>query len=408
LDPLSYLFSLEQFGIKFGLDNIRALLARLGDPQRAFRSIHIAGTNGKGSVTAMIDAVLGRAGHASARFTSPHLVDLSERFVIRGTPVAADEMLRAAGDVRDAIEALLADGTFSARPTFFEATTAMAFDLFRRANVELAVVEVGLGGRLDSTNVIDPIVTAITSIDFDHQQYLGDTLPAIAAEKAGIIKPGVPVIVGNIAPEPFAVIERTAHERGAELIRAGVPGPDYGSIRLGLRGDHQIGNAAVAIRVLETLERLGITIGRAAIVDGLTNVTWPGRLDHRMLAGGREIILDAAHNPAGASALASYLHGLGAPKPALVFGAMRDKDVDGMLMVLLPAVERVIVTRPSNPRAADPSALAARIRELAPALPVETVEAPRDAVDAATRWHSRVVVAGSIFLLGDVLQGLGA
>jgi dihydrofolate synthase/folylpolyglutamate synthase len=408
LDSLSYLFSLEQFGIKFGLASIRALLARLGNPDHAFRSIHVAGTNGKGSVTAMVDSVLRRAGHRSARYTSPHLIDLSERFVVDGRAVTTAEMARAAGDVRQAIDAAIADGTLSTKPTFFEATTAMAFDMFRRAGVEFAVVEVGLGGRLDSTNVIDPIVTAITSIDFDHQQYLGNTLAEIAGEKAGIIKPGVPVVVGDVTPDAFAVIERIARERGAALIRAEAAARDYGPIRLGLRGEHQRANAQVAMRVLETLERIGVTIGTEAIVDGLTNVTWPGRLDHRTLSNGREIVLDAAHNPAGASALASYLRALGGPPPTLVFGAMRDKDVDGMLRVLLPAVGRVIVTRPSNPRAADPEGLAARIRALQPSLAVEVVASPGDAVAWAARTFALVVVAGSIFLLGDVMREIGA
>ncbi len=408
MDPLSYLFSLEQFGIKFGLDNIRALLARMGDPQRAFRSIHVAGTNGKGSVTAMVDTVLRCAGHTSARFTSPHLVDLSERFVVNGQPAAAPEMQRAAAGVQAAIEASLADGTLQARPTFFEATTAMAFDMFRRAGVEFAVIEVGLGGRLDSTNVIEPVATAITSIDFDHQQYLGNTLAEIAGEKAGIIKPGVPVIVGDLAPEAFAVIEQVARERRAELIRSSGPGREYGPITLGLKGAHQLANARVAMRVLETLERLGVTIGAKAIVDGLTTVRWPGRLDHRTLPDGREIIFDAAHNPAGAAALASYLRTLGGAKPALVFGAMRDKDVDGMLAILLPAVDRVVVTRPSSPRAADPDALAARVRAIDPSIAVEVVASPADAVALASAGSKFVVVAGSIFLLGDVMQRLGA
>ena len=409
MEPLAYLFSLEQFGIKFGLDSIRALLARLGNPDHAFRSIHVAGTNGKGSVTSMVDAVLRRAGHTSARYTSPHLVDLSERFVINGQPVTPAELKRAASDVRDAIEAAIADGILSAKPTFFEATTAMAFDMFRRAGVEFAVIEVGLGGRLDSTNVIDPIVTAVTSIDFDHQQYLGNTLAEIAGEKAGIIKPGVPVVVGDLVPEAFAVIERISRERDAELIRAGAAGGrDYGPIRLGLRGAHQTGNAKVAMRVLETIERTGVAIPASAIVEGLTTVTWPGRLEHRTLANGREIILDAAHNPAGAAALASYLHSLGGPKPTLVFGAMRDKDLNGMLTVLLPAFGRMIVTRPSNPRAADPEELAARVRSIAPALPVEIVGAPAAALAAATTTPPLVVVAGSIFLLGDVIREMSA
>jgi dihydrofolate synthase/folylpolyglutamate synthase len=407
VEPLAYLNSLEQFGIKFGLDNIRALLARLGHPDRAFRSIHIAGTNGKGSVTAMVDAVLRRAGHRCARYTSPHLIDLSERFVVDGRPVDAHELRQAAENAQRAIESALADGTLPAKPTFFEATTAMAFDIFCRARVEFAVIEVGLGGRLDSTNVIDPVVTAITSIDFDHQKYLGDTLADIAREKAGIVKRGVPVVVGDMTAEAFEVIERIARERGAELIRADAPGRDYGAIRLGLRGAHQAANARVAMRVLETLERLGVTIGAEAIIDGLTNVTWPGRLDHRMVAGGGEIILDAAHNPAGAAALASYLRTLGGPKPTLVFAAMRDKDVAGMLKVLLPAIARVIVTRPSNPRAADPEELASRIRAVDSTLPVDIVTPPGAAVVEATGRSRLVVVAGSIFLLGDVMQELG-
>jgi dihydrofolate synthase/folylpolyglutamate synthase len=408
LDPLAYLFSLEQFGIKFGLDNIRALLARLGNPQQDFRSIQIAGTNGKGSVTAMVDEVLRRAGYRSARYTSPHLVDLSERFVIDGRPVDADAMRRSAAGVQRIIETLIADGTLSGTPTFFEATTAMAFDLFRNARVEFAVVEVGLGGRLDSTNVVEPVVTAITSVDFDHQQYLGNTLADIAAEKAGIIKPGVPVVVGDVAPAAYAVIERVAREREAAIIRADQGGRDVGPLRIGLLGEHQQANAKVALRLLETLDKTGVRIGRDAIVDGLANVRWPGRLDRRSLAGGHELILDAAHNPAGARALASYLHGLGSPKPTLVFGAMRDKDVEGMLAVLLPEVGRVIVTKPSNPRAADPDELAARIRSAAPSLDVSVVATPRAAVANATRSSTLTVIAGSIFLLGDVMQEIGA
>ena len=182
-DPLSYLFGLGQFGIKFGLQNMFAIVGRLGHPERTFRSVHIAGTNGKGSVTAMVDAGLRAAGHRSARYTSPHLVDLTERFVIDGQAVAEDRMIAAVADVRAAIEELLAEGVLQAHPTFFEVTTAVAFELFRRAAVDIAVIEVGLGGRLDATNVIDPVMTAITSIAFDHQQYLGPSLADIAGGK---------------------------------------------------------------------------------------------------------------------------------------------------------------------------------------------------------------------------------
>ncbi len=429
MDHLAYLFRLEQFGIKFGLESIETLLARLGHPERTFRSVHVAGTNGKGSVTAMVDTALGRAGYRSARYTSPHLIDLSERFVVDGRPVDAAAMRSAAGDVREAIERLRAEGALQAPPTFFEATTALAFELFRRAHVQVAAVEVGLGGRLDSTNVIRPVVSAITSIDFDHQQYLGSTLGEIAAEKAGIIKPGVPVIVGDVGPEAWDVIARVAGDRGAELIRAGdgvdatrlVPGAagdnlfrlrtparDYGTVRLALRGAHQIANAIVAVRLLEALDARGVAVPPAAIVGGLERVSWPGRLEQRTLPGGRELILDAAHNPAGASALASYLTSAGGTPPVLVFAAMRDKDARGMLNVLLPAVDRVIVTRAANSRSADPDALAAEVRAISPSTGVDVVPSPVEALDAAWRISSRVVVAGSIFLLGDIMKEIGA
>src|SRR5882724_308203 len=183
MDPLSYLFSLDQFGIKFGLDNIATLVARLGRPDRAFRSVHIAGTNGKGSVTAMVDAALRATGHRTARYTSPHLVDLTERFVIDGQPVDGAHLAATVGDLRRVVAQLRSEGALDVQPTFFETTTAVAFELFRRAEVEVAVCEVGLGGRLDATNVLQPVVSAITSIGFDHQQYLGDTRGAIAREK---------------------------------------------------------------------------------------------------------------------------------------------------------------------------------------------------------------------------------
>jgi len=429
VDDLSFLFRLEQFGIKFGLESIETLLARLGHPERTFRSIHIAGTNGKGSVTAMVDTALGRAGYRSARYTSPHLVDLSERFVVAGRPVDAAAMRSAAGDVRAAIESLRAEGALQALPTFFEATTALAFELFRRAGVEVAAVEVGLGGRLDSTNVIHPVASAITSIDFDHQQYLGSTLAEIAAEKAGIIKPGVPVIVGDVGTEAWTVIERVAAERGAELIsaRRGVnvvqlppeaasdnvfglrtPVREYGTVKLSLRGAHQAANALVAIRLLETLETHGLTIPPAAMIFGLEHVSWPGRLERRMLSGGRELILDAAHNPAGAAALSSYLTGSGGTPPVLVFAAMRDKDIGGMLRTLLPAVSRLIVTRAANSRSADPDVLATEARAIAPGLAVDVIASPIAALEAAWTMSNRVVVAGSIFLLGDIMKEIGA
>jgi len=404
LDPLSYLFSLEHFGIKFGLENITAIVERLGRPDRTFKSVHVAGTNGKGSVTAMVDAALRAAGHRTARYTSPHLTDLSERFVIGGRPVAHDTLVCAVATVRDVVESLRFDGTLGVQPTFFEVTTAAAFELFRRAEVEIAVLEVGLGGRLDATNIVSPVVTAITSIALDHQLYLGSTLAEIAFEKAGIIKAGVPVVVGPVDSESLSVIARVANERGAALIRA-TPA-DAAPFTLGLYGDHQRANAGVAVRLLEQLTARGVGVPSDAVARGLADPEWPGRLDQRRLPDGRELLLDAAHNPAGAAALASYLTAESQRRP-LVFAAMRDKDIDGMFRILLPAIGAAVMTRASNPRSADPGMLADSARRIAPALPIAIEPSSTDALAAAWRMSPRIVVAGSIFLLGDVMRQLG-
>lgn len=408
MDPLSYLFSLEQFGIKFGLDNILAIVERLGRPDRAYRTVHVAGTNGKGSVTAMTDAALRAAGHRSARYTSPHLVDLSERFVVDGVPIDQHALVAAASDVRGIVESLRADGTLATQPTFFEVTTAIALELFRRAHVEVAVLEVGLGGRLDATNVVSPVATAITSIAFDHQKYLGSTLGQIAFEKAGIIKPGVPLVVGELEAEPRDVVARIAGERRAPIFVA--DRSDAEGFAIGLRGRHQVINAAIAVRLLEAIDRAGIDVPREAIAEGLRQPGWPGRLDERRLADGRELLLDAAHNPAGADALASYLRDDPMKRP-LVFAAMQDKDIDGMLRVLLPAVSSFVATRASNARSADPEALADRARTIAqataPSLEIVAAASLDAALADAWRRSSRIVAAGSIFLLGDVMQQLG-
>jgi dihydrofolate synthase / folylpolyglutamate synthase len=403
VDPLSYLFSLEQFGIKFGLENISALVARLGHPERAFTSVHIAGTNGKGSVTAMVDAALRAAGHRSARYTSPHLIDLTERFVVDGKPVSRQALVAAVGDLQRTADALLKDGILAAPPTFFEVTTATAFELFRRTGVSVAAIEVGLGGRLDATNVIQPAATAITSIALDHERYLGSTIEEIAFEKAGIIKSGVPVVIGDLPPAAVAIIDRVARERGAEVVWTSAL--DVRGFTIGLPGAHQIGNAAVATKLLDILDRRGIAVPREAIAHGLEQPDWPGRLDRRLLGDGREVLLDAAHNPAGAAALASYLTADGGDPRPLVFAAMHDKDASGMFKALLPAVSHLVLTRASNRRSADPSSLETQARALS-SLPVTIAPSVAEALTIAWRASPRIVVAGSIFLLGDVMKEL--
>jgi dihydrofolate synthase/folylpolyglutamate synthase len=405
VNALDYLFALEQFGIKFGLDNIRAILARLDHPERAFRSVHVAGTNGKGSVTAMVDAGLRAAGRRAARYTSPHLIALNERFVIDGRPVADAELIRSVERVRDVVEALRREGGLEVQPTFFEVTTAVAFELFRRAAAEIAVVEVGLGGRLDATNVLTPEAAAITSIAFDHQLYLGSTLAAIAREKAGIIKPGVPVVVGELDREAREAIDEVARANGASVVRASAA--DVAGRTIGLRGEHQRINAAIAMHLLRILDARGIPVPAAAVDSGLAHAEWPGRIDLRRLAGGRELLLDAAHNPAGAAALAAFLRAQSGPALPLVFAAMRDKDVAGMFQPLLPAVGRLIATRASNPRSADPDELARVARAIDPSLAVDVEPSLERALERAWDGASRILVAGSIFLLGDVMKRLG-
>ena len=421
-DPFAWLFGLEQFGIKLGLDGIRAIVEALGHPERAFRSVHVAGTNGKGSVTAMVDAGLRAAGHHAARYTSPHLLTLSERFVIDGQPVGQDVLAHTVTDVRIVVENLRERGRLEVHPTFFEVTTSVAFELFRRAAVDVAVCEVGLGGRLDATNVLVPDVAAITSIGLDHEQYLGHTLRAIAVEKAGIIKPRVPVVVGRMSPEALDAIATVARERDAPIVDASgtvhlkrdassvsirTRRRDYGPVTLGLRGDHQADNAAVAVALLELIDERGFAVPESAVVKALEHTSWPGRIDIRRMADGREALLDAAHNPDGAAALAQFLRGSRFERAPLVFAAMRDKNAGGMLQALTPVVGHVVVTRASHPRSGDPAQLGARVHAVAPSMALTMTPSVSEALATAWRLSPRIVVAGSIFLLGDVMKEAG-
>ncbi len=419
--PLERLFGLEHIGIKLGLDAIGRLSAALGHPERAYRTVIVAGTNGKGSVTAMVETALRAEGFRTGRYTSPHLARLEERFAIDGLDVDHDALVAAAVSVFDLVDRLVADGTLEVTPTFFEVTTAIGFELFRRAAVDISVLEVGMGGRFDATNVATPVAGAIVSIDVDHQRYLGDTLAKIAYEKAGICKPGVPVVCGERKREPLAVIAQVAESVGAPLVLAhegtttrveeadgrvrlalATPACDYGTMTLGLRGLHQADNAIVAVRLLEVLGARGVTVGAAAIRAGIETVRWPARLEVIERRDGRRAILDAAHNPAGAASLAAYLerwHPGGVP---IVFAAMRDKDVDAMIRTLAPAATAFVVTTAPSPRAMAAADLKAMLATLAPGVAVEAVADPVAAVRRAEALGDPVVVAGSIFLAGAV------
>ena len=391
--------------MKFGLDNISRLCAALDHPERAFASIIVAGTNGKGSVTAMVHRGLRAAGHRAARYTSPHLERLEERFVIDDDEVDTDALRRAVGRVRGAIGRLQQSGALDGPPTFFECATAAAFDLFRAAGVRIAVLEVGLGGRLDATNVVQPLVAVITSIGLDHQAQLGNTLASVAFEKAGVIKPGIAVIVGELPVEAQRVVAEVCHERQARLIRASICGASAALARttpLALAGRHQQQNAVVAACVLDEINRRGVPVGADAIATALRDVRWPGRLEEFDL-GGTRFLIDAAHNPDGAAALADYLAGSEWRDATLVFAAMQDKAAAEMLAPLAAVCASVICTAPATPRALPPDALAAIARAVPGARwTVKTAADPGAAVAMAAADSPRVVVAGSIFLTGPV------
>ncbi|MDE3198932.1 MAG: bifunctional folylpolyglutamate synthase/dihydrofolate synthase, partial [Acidobacteriota bacterium] len=370
-DTVRFLFSLgpELKTVKWDLDRIRLMLGELGDPQQRLRYIHAAGTNGKGSTCAMIESALRAAGYRTGLYTSPHLVDARERIQIGGLKISEDAWTAAFERVHSAAERLLAREAIEAHPSFFETVTAMAFLAFAEAGVEVVVLEVGLGGRLDATNVIVPEVAVITPIDFDHEAFLGSSIESIAAEKAGILKAGRPAVFATQRPEALKVLEAKALELNApvthssawrvedlEIDRFGsrfrLAGDGEISIRCPLAGKHQVENARTAVAALRVFG-----VEAPAIQEGISRAQWPGRLQR---AGENPaFILDGAHNPAGARALANYIREFFAGEPVrMIYGAMRDKAVDEVTNTLFPLAAEVIVTAPDQPRALNPDSLA--------------------------------------------------
>ena len=411
-----WLSGLEAAGITLGLDSIRALLAELGNPERSFTSIIVAGTNGKGSVTAMVELGLRATGVRTGRYTSPHLIAVEERIALNGETIDANAFDRAAIVVRDAASRL------SSPPSYFEATTALAFVAFRAALVDVAVLEVGLGGRLDATNAADASLAVITNIGLDHQAYLGNTIAEIAAEKAGVIKPGAAVVAGRTSEEAVAVVKSKALSVGASWTYApndvgalGVGdahGSDlivrssscnYGPVRLALPGQHQIDNAVTAVSALETAGRIGIAaVSAGAVRTALQDVRWPGRLDWRTWRG-REVLVDGAHNPDGAGALASFVaESLGMRVP-IVIGIMRDKEITEMLRALAPVASVFVCTAPSISRAATPIELAEIAARVVPDVECLAAVTLEEALTLAAQRGSPIVVAGSLFLAGEIL-----
>jgi dihydrofolate synthase/folylpolyglutamate synthase len=417
---LRYLEARARLGIKFGLEAMRALVEALGHPEARFPVVLVAGTNGKGSVAAYADAAFRASGLRSGRYTSPHLVRVHERITVGGRAISGSGFARAITAVRDAAEGLVRQGVLSAHPTYFEAVTAAAFVHFAARAVNVAVVEVGLGGRLDATNVTSPAASAIVSIDFDHQEFLGPTLAGIAAEKAGVMREGRVTVLGPLPSEARAAIEDAAREAGARLVHADrdttlrsrgdlvtvtTPHRRYGPVRP-LPGAFQRDNLRVALRLVEEARAAGVPVSLSRVKAGIARTRWPGRLER--VPGRPPLLLDGAHNPAGARALARELQVDGRPF-VLLFGAMADKAVEEMAEVLFPLAEVVVLTAPHMPRAAAPQDLGARTGKLAGA--VRTESNLRRALALARRLAGArltVVVAGSLYLVGavkEILEG---
>jgi len=425
-EALNYLFSLEQHGIKLGLDNIGLLCDALGHPERSFQSVIVAGTNGKGSVAAMVETALRVTGLRTGRFNSPHLIHLAERFVVNGEPISREDLSLLAARLQATILDLCASGRLQAPPTFFEATTAIAFMAYQRADVQVAVLEVGMGGRFDATNIVTPVAAVITSVDIDHEQFLGRTLSAIAFEKAGVIKPGGVIITGETKQPALDVLRQASRERGAYLVEAAqgvttavtlregltdleltTPRGTYGPLTLSLRGRHQVSNAVVAVRVLEQLEA-PIPVPESAIEAALTKTRWSGRLELLRISDTRSVLLDAAHNVAAATALGLYLaevHPEGVP---LVLAAMRDKDVAGIVRVLEPRITHIICTSLRSHRAWPGEGLAEIVMAACPALPCSVADSPSSALDEGWEDGPVVCAAGSVYLVGELLDLVGS
>lgn len=404
---LDYLFGLTLHGVKLGLSNIRALLSAAGNPQDTYTTVHVGGTNGKGSTVALLHAMLRAAGYRVGRFTSPHLIALNERFQINGVPIGDEalrqeiEYFRSIAEHRDY------------PPTFFELNTAIAFRWFARERVDLALIEVGMGGRLDSTNVITPVATAVTNIDLEHTQYLGDTLEEIAYEKAGIFKPGVPTVIGETKPGPRGVLLSRARQENAPATALGrdfrfaLSGPPLAqkiayesptlsidAVPLALHGAFQGANAAIAIALAESIGKRFPRLTHEAIVAGLSSAVWPCRLER--ISNSPEVYIDVAHNPAGAQRLAEIF-----PRCVILLGVSSDKDASEILRHLGPIAERFVVTAYEGARAMPVEDLASAARPYAPVSIAANVDEALPLALSLAAPGLPLLITGSIYLAGE-------
>lgn len=439
---LAYLLSLghETLTIKLGLANTETLLDALENPQQEFPAVQIAGTNGKGSVAVTLESICRAAGIHVGLFTSPHLISITERISIDGTPISEANFARFTSQVKETAAALVESGRLQTLPTFFEHVTAIALLAFREAKIELAILETGLGGRLDSTTAARADIVAITSIAMDHEEYLGHSLTEIAAEKAAIIRPGVTAIIGPQAEPAMKVITSQCVSAGVEprLISSPLTGSTpmpahyseawrdgpgeatadgrciatletarefYEKITVGLRGRHQATNALTVLALAEALRERGFTISRQAIIDGIESARHPGRLE--IWEGPPRILFDGAHNPAAADALRAYLDEFVKEPITMIFGAMRDKALAAMGAILFPRARMLVLTQLDNPRAASLDMLMAAVPDSIDEGTVRRASSPAEAVRLArdfTPANGLVCVTGSLYLVGAVQE----
>jgi len=413
---LQNMFALRRFGIKLGLDTIRAILNGLDNPQNKFLSIHIAGTNGKGSIASALSSIFNKAGYCVGLYTSPHLVKFNERIRIKGVPISDMEVLNAYEAVKDVFAG-------DREPTFFEYTTAMAFHEFARSKVDWAIVETGMGGRLDATNILKPRLSIISNISLEHRQYLGNTIAEITAEKGGIIKQGIPVVTGVKQKEAIEVLKNIAQKQEAPLFRLGEhfrvrknkgsntfsyvgTGSTWENMKAGLQGNHQIENAALALAACEILNRHDTNFNIKQIKEGLVKTDWPGRME--VVSQTPYVILDGAHNLMAARKLAKFIsENLAKNKTTLLIGILNDKPYKGMLKPLLPLCRRVILTKPTINRALEPEILHKFAKDFVE--DIEIIPSVKDAFFYAMETVSSdeaICVAGSLYVVGEVKQAL--
>ena len=420
-DVYKRLESLEKIGIKLGLRNIKTILEALGQPQNTYRSILIAGTNGKGSTAAMLDSILAKHGYKTGYYTSPHLIDVRERFQINRQMIPADQFESLLAIVFDVVDSMMSFSKLEGPPTYFEVLTAVTLLHFHKAEVDFAVIEVGLGGRFDATNSVSQNISIITSIDYDHEEFLGKSIAQIAFEKAGIFKLNIPVVCGPLPLEAAKVIQENAERLNCKInvldpsslseltLKEGFPvfryAPWNKEVRVNLRGRHQALNAGVALLTCDVLRENGLEIKRDTVVDALNEVEWPGRLD--LLQENPPVLLDCAHNPMGVKSLAAFLKDYGWKNVIALFTAMKDKKIPAMLHQIAPHITQMTLTRihPLNRCASREQLEKACAAERIPYEFEESVEKALSMAFSQAKEHQLpLLIFGSIYLAGEILK----